>query len=331
MNSKDHYPAEVDKPENENNTQTSDEIHGERWDDNEKMNIKEYTSEENGYGPDMVGKPLPGYALNRSVTYSHYYFVKMKPVDGITYARCNLCWFDIGQPTDYKYDLNSKVFLKVSGFKFKTQPTSSSTSNLIKHLRGRHPDIMEQFIRQHVEQSKVQNELKETERNLKLKRKEEIMIRKEIKTNRIKRKYDKKESKVKQDPPLKLSEEPSDYDFEHIDEDIKSITVGEPKVDFNPREAVVFSHNYFRRLYPHMTEKVVKSSNSTSTPYAMCIPCAKINEKFILKTPGGTTTNLNNHIGRKHPDLLQKFKEQGNVKSLAVHQRPDLWAHWPKV
>ncbi len=192
-----------------------------------------------------------------------------------------------------------------------TQPNCNSTSNLIKHLRGRHPDIMEQFLRQHVEHDKIQKELKKTEENLKLKREEEIMIRKENK--RIKRKH----GQIEQEPPFKMS----DYDFEHIDEDIRSITVGEPKSDFNPRESVVFSYNYFRRLYPPMTEKVVKSANSTSTSFAMCIPCAKINEKYFLKTPGGTTTNLIKHIGRKHPEFLQKFKEQGNLKSLAVQQR----------
>ena len=285
----------------EKNTHTNDGMHGGKKRNRDiKSNIEEATFEavENDYGPDMVGKPLPGYALQRSVTYSHYYFVKMKPVDGITYARCNLCWFKIGQPADYTKS-QSKGFLKISGFN-KTQPTSSSTTTcLIKHLGYRHPDIMEQYLKQNVENSILQQKFKETERNIKFKPEMNIMRRKEKKKNLCEKSPD------------------YDYDFENIDEDIRTITVGEPKVDFNPCESVVFSHNYFRKLYPRMVENTVKYSTS----HAMCIPCAKNNEKLILRTPGGTTSSAIKHIERKHPDLWKQFQEQAKLKSMAVQHR----------
>ena len=129
--------------------------------------------EENDYGPDMVGKPLPGFSERRlrSVVYSHYYFVKMKPVDGKTWARCNLCWFGIGQPKEKKWpNGKSKGFIKVSEYKTKWK---STTSCLNRHLESRHQDIMEQFSRQRVEQ-----EFKETEKRMKSKREKEIKRKK---------------------------------------------------------------------------------------------------------------------------------------------------------
>ena len=287
--------------EDENNTQTNDGMHGGRNRNSDiRSNIGRATFEdkENEYGPDMVGKPLPGYALQRSVAYSHYYFVKMKPVDGITYARCNLCWFKIGQPVDYTkynhYYTKSKGFLKISGFN-KTQPTSSSTTSCLRrHLSSRHPDIMEQYSRQDVENSILQQKFKDTERNIKFKPEVNTLRRRE-------------KNLCEKLPDY-------DYDFENIDKDIRTITVGEPKADFNPCESVVFSHNYFRKLYPRMVENTVKFSTS----HAMCIPCAKNNEKLILRTPGGTTSSAIKHIERKHPDLFKQFHEQAKSKRRTV-------------
>merc|ERR1719312_1165215 len=108
----------------------------------------------------------------------------MKPQDGITYARCNLCWFNIDRSTDHGL---SKVFLKISGYKMTKHTRSSSTSCLINHLRSRHPDIMKQFLRQSDEHSNVQNK---TINN----REKEYMRRKEIR--KMKRKA-KQESKIK--------------------------------------------------------------------------------------------------------------------------------------
>ena len=99
---------------------------------------------------------------------------------------------------------------------------------------------------------------------------------------------------------LKESEKSLDYDY-----------------DFNPCESVVFSHNYFRKIYPRMVENTVKFSTS----HAMCIPCAKNNEKLILRTPGGTTSSAIKHIERKHPDLFKQFHEQAKSKRTVPAQR----------
>ena len=287
----DHYSSKVDNSiaEDEDDSLTNIGIHdGEKKNDNI---IGESSFEENDYGPDMVGKPLPGFAAqkHRSVVYSHYYFVKMKPVDGKTLARCNLCWFGIGQPKDDPHG-KSKGFIKVSGYRYnKTHPTgSSNTSAMIRHLESRHPDIMEQFSRQRVKHSKVLQEFKETEKNMKLKREEEKKMEKENMKN--KRKIDKMERKKMEEKNEEesnsfnkkrtFSEKYPDYDFKSIDLEIRTTIVGQPKVDFNPCEAVVYSHNYYLRLYPLKAEEAVKSMYplAVKSSYAICIACAQNNE-----------------------------------------------------
>ena len=349
----DYSSSKVDNSisEDEDDSLTNIGIHdGEKKNDNI---IGESSFEENDYGPDMVGKPLPGFAArkHRSVAYSHYYFVKMKPVDGKTLARCNLCWFGIGQPKDDPHG-KSKGFIKVSGYRYnKTQP-ASNTSAMIRHLESRHPDIMEQFSRQRVKHSKVLQEFKETEKNMKLKREEEIMRIKEnmkIKRNveklvmenmknkkylekmekenmKNKRKIDKMEKKKMEEKNEEeshsfnkkrtFSEKYPDYDFKSIDLEIRTTIVGQPKVDFNPCEAVVYSHNYYLRLYPLKAEEAVKSMYplAVKSSYAICIACAQNNKRNIFSTSGGSTSSLIHHIERKHPELFQQYQEQAHIR-----------------
>ena len=276
-------------------------------------------------GPEMVGKPLPDYPIFRSVAFSHYYFVKMKPVNGVTWARCNLCWFKIGSGSFHLFGRNQK-FIKISGFK----RGGITTTPMITHLNNRHPDIMEQFLRQHVEANKEQLKFKENEKNKKLKkveernrRKEELKEKRKVERKELKRvKMELKHENNSFDKIKKLSEKYPEYDFVNLDEDILAIAVGEPKLNHNPFEAVVYSHNYFRRLFPKNADESLKAPSSTS--FSECIMCAQRNERSILKTTGGSTSGTIHHIQSKHPDLFSKFQKQSEIKSRAKKHHKQL-------
>ena len=285
--------------------------------DKQKFDDEELTN----YGAEMVGKPLPNYSALRSVTYSHYYFVKLKPVDDITWARCNLCWYKIGQILP-----NGKsMYVKVSD-----QVNKGSTASLLSHIINRHPDMVEKFVEQHAQANKLRQMMRES---LKLKQQEQKIKRmeekREIKKNK---KIDKdKNSELKQKQKRierikKYAEKSPEYDFEHIDEDILTIAVGEPTDNYYPSEAIVFSHNYFRRLYPIEARRNWKEK--TSSLYAECITCAQRNDRVILSTPGASNTLLNHHIKRRHPDLVLQFLNQQEAKKEENLQAKERWKQY---
>ena len=103
------------------------------------------------YGADMVGKPLPGFSLSRSVTYSHYYFVRSKPINGESWARCNICWYKLGSGAHRSGQ--KKPFLRISD----VRKNSNTTSPLISHINCKHPDFMDQFMEQQAEATKAFN------------------------------------------------------------------------------------------------------------------------------------------------------------------------------
>ena len=260
--------------------------------DKQKFDDEELTN----YGAEMVGKPLPNYSALRSVTYSHYYFVKLKPVDDITWARCNLCWYKIDQSI---LPNGKSMYVKVSD-----QVNKGSTANLLSHIINRHPDIVEKFLEQHAQANKARQMMRGMEEKREIKKNKKIDKDKNSELKQKQKRIERIKKYVKKSP---------EYDFEHMDEDILTTAVGEPKDNYNPREAIVFSHNYFRRLYPIEARRDCWRVNISSL-YAECITCAQRNDRVIISTPGASTTPLNHHIIRCHPDLVLQFLNQQEAK-----------------
>ena len=250
------------------------------------------------YGANMVGRRLPNFSLSRSVAYTHYYFVKSKPINGKIWARCNLCWYNIGT------EGRIKKFMKIH-----LEP--SSTSALINHIRNTHPEVIEQFLQQKAEARKEFKILEQEKKKQKRKLKEEKIEKKELikEMKMIDDKYKKKRNvnTFRYNQIDKLSASEPDYDFEHLDEDILSTTVGEPRDNHDPYETVIYSHNFFRRIYPTK----IQDRTSFKSIYSECVPCVQRNSRTILRKTRGSTTCMFVHIEANHPELASLL---GNLR-----------------
>ena len=275
------------------------------------------------YGPDMVGKPLPDFSVLRSVTFSHYYFVKSKPINGEAWARCNICWYKLGTGAQNVPGQSVNInmpFLRIAGVGKKWKKQSYTTTPMITHINSRHPDFMDQFMHQQAETTKACKILQQNKKITQIQLKEEKITKKDLirekkrieYEERAKLKINRKTNTFNRIEKLKTVE--PNYDFEHVDEDIMRTVVGAPKDNHSPSESVVYSHNFFRKLYPKKAKnKTDKTSLNSSI--AECVTCAQRNDRHFLKTNGGSTSGLLNHIRAHHPELNLQLKKIQNGKS----------------
>ena len=275
------------------------------------------------YGADMVGKPLPDFSVLRSVTFSHYYFVKSKPINGEAWARCNICWYKIGSGA-YTFLDQKRAFLRIAGKSWTKQ--SYSTTPMITHINNRHPDFMDQFMKQQAEATKAFKVIQQNKKITQMKFKKEKITKKDLirekkrfeKEERAKLNIDRKTNTFNRIEKLR-SEEPN-YDFEHADEDLLTIEVGVPKENHNPSESVVYSHNFFRKLYPIKAQHKA-DQKSLNSSIAECVICAQTNGRHFLKINGGSTSGLLNHMRAFHPEMNLKLKKLQNEMKFLSNRR----------
>ena len=263
--------------------------------------------EEPDYGADMVGKLLPSYSVSQSVIYSRYYFVRSKPINGIVWARCNLCWYKIGTGVAGQI----KKFIKVSS----KVPTTTTT--MIAHINKMHPVFMDQLMRQQEEASKALQILREKMKIAKLEQREEKLRRKRFKEEMDKIKVKRGKHQKTFNRIDRLSAKEPNYDFEHLDEDILTTEVGAPRENHSPRDSIVYSHNFFRKLHPIRNQ----SQTSLKSSYAECITCAQRYQRNILTLTESTTTPMFTHIRIKHPELTSKLQKLLIEKKYSLHNK----------
>ena len=255
------------------------------------------------YGADMVGKLLPSYSVSQSVIYSRYYFVRSEPIKGKVWARCNLCWYKIGTGVAGQI----KKFIKVS----------TSTSTMIAHINEMHPVFMDQFMRQQEEANKALQILREKMKIAKLEQKEEKLRKKKFKEEMDKIKVKRGKHQKTFNRIDRLSAKEPNFDFEHLDEDILTTEVGAPRENHSPRDAIVYSHNFFRKLHPIRNQSLTPLKSS----YAECITCAQRYQRNILSLTEATTSPMLTHIRTKHPELTSKLQKLLNEKKNTLHNK----------
>ena len=203
----------------------------------------------------------------------------------------------------------------------------TTTTTMKAHINKMDPAFMDQFKRQQKETKNALQILREKKRIAKLEKKEEKIRKKKFKEemDKIRLKLGKREQTF--DRIDRLSAKEPNYDFKNLDEDILTTEVGAPRENHCPRDAIVYSHNFFRKLHP-----IRNLSQTSLKSYAECITCAQRNKRNILKLTGASTTPMLTHIKTKHRELASKLKELQNEKrsslytiKLAKNRRRNQW------
>ena len=203
----------------------------------------------------------------------------------------------------------------------------TTTTTMKAHINKMHPAFIDQLKRQQKGAKNAVQILREKKRIAKLENKEEKIRKKKFKEemDKIKVKLGKREQTF--DRIDRLSAKEPNYDFKNLDEDILTTEVGAPRENHCPRDAIVYSHNFFRKLHP-----IRNLSQTSSKSYAECITCAQRDKRNILKLTGASTTPMLTHIKTKHRELASKLKELQNEKrsslytiKLAKNRRRNQW------
>ena len=177
---------------------------------------------------------------------------------------------------------------------------------------------MDKFMEQQAEAKDAFNIFQQNKSITKLKQEEEKISKKILKKekkrieNEEKAKVNRKTNSINRIEKLRALE--PNLDFEHMDEDILTTVVGVSRGNHNPNESIVYSHNFFRRLYPMKVEDKMDDTSLKST-VSECVPCAQRNDRHFIRTVGGSTSGLLNHLNAFHPDLFSLKKRLQNERS----------------